>query len=133
MDGRFGQQPRFEDCCTYCSFTNRDTADAFQIVKRALQLTGSRLPDPLIGSATTLADLYQGYVTEEPAKKLYDSKEIQRLKANVPNVIVHEKRQTMMEKEKAIGRWKLIEDELVARDLPLTGLRWPRTAKSDYR
>jgi hypothetical protein len=30
----------------------------------------------------------------------------------------------MIDKEKAVGRWKVIEEELMKRDLPVTGSRW---------
>ncbi len=37
---------------------------------------------------------------------------------------VHKSRQTPIDKDRAVGRWKLIEDELTARDLPVTGSRF---------
>jgi len=39
----------------------------------------------------------------------------------LPNVSVFAKRVTPIHKEKSIGRWKLIEKELEARELPVTG------------
>lgn len=39
----------------------------------------------------------------------------------VPNVTVHNKRQTPVDKEMAVGRWKVIEEELVQRGLPIVG------------
>ncbi len=62
------------------------------------------------------------------AKKLADSEQLQALKADIPNVTVHPNRQTVIHKEKAVGRWKVIEEELMKRDLPVTGSRW-REAK----
>ena len=41
----------------------------------------------------------------------------------MPNVHVHSIRQTPIHKHREAGRWKLIEDELTARDLPITGSR----------
>jgi len=49
---------------------------------------------------------------------------MQKLKVSVPNVSVYSKRQTPIDKEQQIGRWKIIEEELIRRDLPVTGSRW---------
>jgi hypothetical protein len=103
-----------------------------QILKRTLQLTGKRLPDPVISTATTLADLYAAYKTPAPPKKLAHTPQIQQLKVELPNVSVHARRQTPIDKERKIGRWKVIEDELRARGLPVTGTRW-QGAKSSAR
>lgn len=95
-----------------------------QITKRVTQLTGHRLRDPTISSARTLADLYTAYKTKAAPKKLAKTAEMMTLRESAPNVTVKERRQTPIHKEKAIGRWKVIEEELIARDLPVTGTRW---------
>ena len=71
-----------------------------------------------------MADLYNVLITPEPPKKLARTAEMRLLSENAPNVQVHSKRQTPIHKEKAVGRWKLIEEELIARDLPVTGSKW---------
>jgi len=37
---------------------------------------------------------------------------------------VHDHRQTPIHKHKEVGRWKVIEEELINRGLPVTGSRW---------
>lgn len=39
----------------------------------------------------------------------------------LPNVEIFERRYTPIDKEKDVGRWKIIERELKERNLPLTG------------
>jgi hypothetical protein len=39
----------------------------------------------------------------------------------LPNVTVHSRRVTPIDKEIWVGRWKVIEEELKMRDLPVTG------------
>lgn len=93
------------------------------VLKRILQLTGKRLSDPVIGASSTLADLYVSFKAKDKPKKLAQTPQMQRLKDEVPNVIVYSRRQTIIHKEKRIGRWKLIEAELLQRDLPVPGSR----------
>jgi hypothetical protein len=97
-----------------------------------MQLTGKRLSDPAISTSTTLADLYNHLVVKPKPKKLVQTKEIHKLKVNNPNVTVHRTRQTPIHKERAVGRWKVIEEELVKRDLPVIGTRF-RDAKVEWR
>ena len=94
------------------------------MLKRILQLTGHRISDPIISNAKTLADLHAALKTKEPPKRLAKTDQMKRLGANIPNVVVHASRRTPIHKEKDVGRWKIIEDELLARDLPVTGSRW---------
>lgn len=89
-----------------------------------MQLTGKRVSDAALSEASTLQDLYEALRTRETPKKLAQTEELQRLGEEIPNVQVHYKRQTPVHKEKAIGRWKVIEDELALRDLPVFGTRF---------
>lgn len=50
---------------------------------------------------------------------------MQKLDQSVPNVVVHAKKRSSIAKEKEIGRWKIIQDELIARDLPVHGTNYP--------
>ena len=93
-----------------------------------MQLTGNRIPDPIISNASTLADLHNAFKVKEKPKKLAQTEQMQRLKVEAPNVAVHSRRRTPIDKEREVGRWKVIQDELIARDLPVTGSRW-REAK----
>jgi hypothetical protein len=40
---------------------------------------------------------------------------------NLPNVMIYNRRITPIDKEKMVGRWKVIEKELNSRGLPITG------------
>lgn len=40
---------------------------------------------------------------------------------DLPNVTVHDRRHTRVDKHKAAGRWKVIVRELEKRDLPVLG------------
>lgn len=47
-----------------------------------------------------------------------------------PNVMVLPRRETPVDKEKEVGRWKLIEKELTERGLPVLG-KYPQQPKQD--
>lgn len=42
---------------------------------------------------------------------------------SLPNVKIFDKRQTPIHREIEVGRWKVIEEELTVRGLPVTGSR----------
>lgn len=92
-------------------------------MKRAMQLTGKRIPDPAISNVETLADLYDAFKVKEKPKKLSQDPKMDQLKA-MGNVQVHASRRTPVHKDKEVGRWKIIEDELKLRDLPVFGTRY---------
>ncbi|WPH02832.1 Hypothetical protein R9X50_00570000 [Acrodontium crateriforme] len=93
----------------------------FYIVKRILQITGKRLSDPVVSRATTVEDLYNAYRAPIVPKKLHQQPQIKEVKVSIPNVKVHKKKQTTMHQEQEIGRWKIIEQELEKRRLPVKG------------
>lgn len=93
---------------------------ACQVLKRVMQLTGRRIPDPDIASMKDSKALFAHLVQKPKAEKL-----MQTLRANkvvdLPNVELLGQRFTSIHKEREIGRWKVIERELEARGLPVTG------------
>ncbi|RDL42062.1 uncharacterized protein BP5553_02041 [Venustampulla echinocandica] len=93
----------------------------FAVIKRSLQLTGVRISDTSIRSITTAKSLLSHLVTPPKPRKLIEALEQKEEFLNLPNVKVHAKRITAIDKEKTVGRWKLIEEELENRGLPLTG------------
>ena len=95
-----------------------------QISKRTMQLTGHRIPDFTMSKVNTLSDLHSAFKAKEKPKKLSQTPQLQKLKVEIPNVTVHATRRTPIHKEKEVGRWKVIEDELRLRDLPVTGSRF---------
>ena len=82
-----------------------------QVLKRVMQLTGTRIPDPNIGSITNSRILLTHLVKKPRPKQLADnliSKEL----AELPNVQISKRRYGLIDKEKEIGRWKVIKQEL---------------------
>ncbi len=55
------------------------------------------------------------------ARKLAEEIERRRELLELPNVKVFGRRVTPIDKQVWVGRWKVIEDELRKRDLPVTG------------
>lgn len=90
-----------------------------------MQLTGIRIPDPAIQSIkdvrTLLAQLHEKPKPKKLAQVLMVNEQLQRL----PNVQVKETRYTPIHKEKELGRWKVIVEELKKRDLPVLGTMPP--------
>lgn len=72
---------------------------------------------------TTVSGLLN-YLTEvskpKPAK-LADILIAEGKFAALPNVKIFDRRQTPIDQEKEVGRWKVIEEELTKRGLPVTG------------
>ena len=86
-----------------------------------MQLTGARIADPVIGRIKLVADLVD-HLSEKPKpKRLAEQLLAQSALANMPNVQILDRRHTPIDKEKEVGRWKIIERELVKRGLPVTG------------
>jgi hypothetical protein len=99
------------------------TLICLQVVKRVQQLTGHRVRDPLISSATSMAHLWQALRTKPEPERLARADKL-KMANNLPNVTVHDGRRTPIHKHKEVGRWKVIEEELINRGLPVTGSRY---------
>ncbi|KAF2473090.1 uncharacterized protein BDR25DRAFT_341269 [Lindgomyces ingoldianus] len=104
----------------------------FALSKRLLQLTSLRITDHLLNNSSTLGDLYTHLLAaaKPKPKKLIDQiraeGEIQdKVKPGMedllrlPNVKLKDKRVTKVDKEREVGRWKVIEYALRERDLPV--------------
>ncbi|KAF2210265.1 hypothetical protein CERZMDRAFT_99682 [Cercospora zeae-maydis SCOH1-5] len=124
------RQSRVEVNWVDVRFLDPETKLAF--IKRTMQLSGKRIPDIQMNSAQSLNDLYEAFKTRDKPKKLAQAPQVQELASTLPNVTVHKWRRTPIHKEKQIGRWKIIEEELLKRDLPVTGSRW-QNAKEGLR
>lgn len=92
-----------------------------QIRKRLYQLTGNLIPDAKLGAARTVKHVLTLVSKPPKQEKLADVLETQGTLAKLPNVTVHSRRVTPIDKEVQVGRWKVIEEELTKRGLPLTG------------
>jgi len=86
-----------------------------------MQRTGRKLPDHFVQQCTTVGMLYRKLIEKEVPKKLAERVERDRKFAPLPNVKIHARRISPIDKEKEVGRWKVIERELMERGLPVTG------------
>ncbi|EEP76778.1 predicted protein [Uncinocarpus reesii 1704] len=100
-----------------------DPTFQFAFLKRASQLTGYRVPDPEISSVTEISSLLKLFTAASKPKpaKLADILIAEGKFAALPNVKIFDRRQTPIDQEKEVGRWKIIEEELTKRGLPVTG------------
>ena len=86
-----------------------------------MQLTGQRIADPTIARVHDVRALLDVLVTPPRPKKLAEALAKDERLTGLPNVTIYGRRVTPIDKERMVGRWKLIEDELRARGLPVTG------------
>ena len=104
-----------------------------QFTKTLRASTKIQIPDIVMQRATTLKDFQQAILTKPKAKKLsFSLLANEELMAN-RNIQVRGGRQTPVHKDRAVGRWKLIEEELVNRGLPVFGhgIKADRGLKAD--
>ena len=98
-----------------------------------MQLTGTRIPDPAIQDIrdvkTLLVELHRKPKPTRLAKVLRANDQLQRL----PNVQLQNTRLKPSDKEKQLGRWKVIVKELKERDLPIFGQRQPSEVEDMLR
>ncbi len=86
-----------------------------------MQLTGIHIPDVKIQAITTIQSLLQALVKPPKPKKLVDALAADDRLAGLQNVKLFDRRITPIDREKTVGRWKVIERELERRELPVTG------------
>jgi hypothetical protein len=86
-------------------------------------LTGLRISDHAVSSASTVNNLFTAVKFRPEPAKLAKTKQLKELR-KLGNVTTHEARQTPIHKHKEVGRWKVIEEELISRGLPITGSRY---------
>ncbi|KAF8867069.1 hypothetical protein BDZ45DRAFT_638372 [Acephala macrosclerotiorum] len=91
----------------------------FAVLKRVLQLTGIRIPDSAIQPSKTAGNFLSHLIKPPKPRKLAEAIPPQ-LKV-LRNVKVSQNRVTPIHKEQQVGRWKLIQEELNERGLPVTG------------
>ncbi|GME63655.1 Ribosomal protein L50 mitochondria [Neofusicoccum parvum] len=99
----------------------RDPEIKFAVVKRVMQLTGLRISDPVIARSSTAGILLDQITAREQPKKLAERLEHNEQLAKLPNVKISRRRITPIDKEKEVGRWKVIEQKLLDKNLPVTG------------
>ncbi|KAJ2975365.1 hypothetical protein NUW58_g8377 [Xylaria curta] len=92
------------------------------ITKRVFQLTGQSVTDRELSSITTVHNLIR--ILKKPPKPATLTQEIQERHLDLlhlPNVAVASKRVTRGDKEKALGRFKLMQEEFRKRNMPAYG------------
>ena len=85
------------------------------------QLTGHLIPDSKLGAARTVRQVL--VVASKPPKteSLHEVLGKQNELGELANVVIHSRRLTPIDAEVQVGRWKVIEEELKKRNLPVTG------------
>lgn len=90
-----------------------------------MQLTGVRIPDPAVESIKNCKGLLGFLVKKPKPKKLAESLMTDETLSSLPNVKMMDRRYTPVDREKEVGRWKVIEAELLSKGLPVTGGHLP--------
>ncbi|KAI1750681.1 ribosomal subunit 39S-domain-containing protein [Xylaria castorea] len=106
----------------------------FAVTKRVFQLTGQLVPDHQLSSIPTVQALLR--VLKKPPKLATLTEEIQKRHPDLlelPNVTVAAKRVTRGDKEKALGRFKLMQEEFKKRDIPGIGHGYARKSREIRR
>lgn len=100
-----------------------------QIFLRFQKTTGIRLSDPFLNSLAnptfehTISSVVEHMIAEQRPKPRTTYEELLRNEelTSQPNVVLLPRRETPVDKEKSVGRWKVIERELKNRGLPVLG------------
>lgn len=79
------------------------------------------MPDSSLAKAATVAALFDLFWKPPKPGKLAEKLAVADTLASLPNVKLVSRRVGYIDKEKEIGRWKVIEQELLDRGLPLRG------------
>lgn len=79
------------------------------------------MPDAKLGAAVTVKHLLTLASKQPPPKKLAELLGRRSDVHQLANVKVHSRKVGPVEKETAVGRWKVIEEELTKRGLPVLG------------
>ncbi|KAF3491121.1 uncharacterized protein GIQ15_00638 [Arthroderma uncinatum] len=95
----------------------------FAYLKRASQLTGHLIPDHELASMSNPSAVLEYLIRASTPKptKLADQLLAEGIFDGIPNVKIYDRRQTPIDREIETGQWKVIEEELIKRGLPVTG------------
>ncbi|KAJ0159064.1 hypothetical protein CTA2_10376 [Colletotrichum tanaceti] len=93
----------------------------FAVHKRVFQLTGHHVHDAKLAQIKAVADLISTIVKPPKPTKVAEALRERGALLELPNVRIHDRRVTPIDKETAVGRWKVITEELKKRGLPVTG------------
>ncbi|KAF9873425.1 hypothetical protein CkaCkLH20_09238 [Colletotrichum karsti] len=105
----------------------------FALHKRVFQLTGHYIHDAKLAQMKTVGHLIAAVVKPPKPAKVIEAIYAQGSLPELPNVKLSHRRITPIDKEKAVGRWKVIQEELEKRGLPVTGHEHlPRPVQRDW-
>ncbi|EEQ27342.1 conserved hypothetical protein [Microsporum canis CBS 113480] len=95
----------------------------FAYLKRVSQLTGHLIPDQELASMSKLSSVQTYLIRASTPKptKLAEQLIAEGVFDGIPNVKIYQRRQTPIDREMETGQWKVIEEELIKRGLPVTG------------
>lgn len=79
------------------------------------------MPDAKLAACTTAEDMLAAATKAPKAQPLAEILAKVEGLQSLPNVKVHARKVGLIDKENAIGRWKLMEAELRKRGLPVSG------------
>lgn len=114
---------KFAVCCPFPPplQVSAESSLSSQVTKRIQQLTGHVIPDSKLIHIRTVSSLIGALIKPPKPKKLAQLIEAKGAMAELPNVKVYPRRVTPIDKEKMVGRWKVMVRELEKRNLPVTG------------
>ncbi|EFQ97763.1 hypothetical protein MGYG_00804 [Nannizzia gypsea CBS 118893] len=98
----------------------------FAYLKRVSQLTGHIIPDQELSSMSKVSSVQDFLIrasTPRPTK-LADQLILEGTFDGIPNVKIYDRRQTPIDRDIETGQWKVIEEELTKRGLPITGRKF---------
>lgn len=84
-------------------------------------MTGNLVPDAKLGAARTVQHVLTMSAKQPKAQKLAEILEQRSELNDLPNVKLHSKKIGPIDREVEVGRWKVIEEELKKRGLPVRG------------
>ncbi len=99
---------------------NKPVIDFIDLLAQSLKPKPKKMADVLISEQQKALDFVTNAELQQTAEGLPANRK-KPLRPLGPNVMILSRRETPVDKEKEVGRWKLIERELRARGLPVLG------------
>ena len=84
-------------------------------------MTGKRIPDPDISAISTPGSLVVHLAKQPKPGKIAEVLRKSNPIVQLPNVQILNKRYGAIDRDREVGRWKVIKKELEKRGLPITG------------
>jgi len=107
----------------HCHLLVRRMLTFEQLYKRIVLRTRIYVADTTLSRSHTLHALSEHLCATQIPDKLAQRLVLEDKLPSLPNVTLSPRRVGLIDREKALGRWKVIEQELLDRGLPVTGYR----------